>query len=789
MESESILSEIINPYRPGEPVADPAMLFGRQEAADWVERQIEGNARTLALGGLPLIGKSSFVRHAAGLQNLAAFNLLVELSPPPAVIREGVKKGEAAEPGAINTMLHGVLEQLTPQLQRLDLIREGRSVAPAQSASAMREFFSQANKRLGTKRLLLYFDDLHRLCTDDMALVASFLTALLPLLDECPRLHIIFTANQTELKQIEHPLIEAAPTFNLGPLATDASLSMVTLPVKDILRFDYGVTKRIVEINSHHPYYLTLFCHTLLNRQMQDGWVNQRDFDSALNELLDSPIEPFTQIWNDSSWVERAILAGMAAVQGAHGPMTDQEITRFLQRQHSEVDPLVVKESLNVLAGRGVLVPMGAVSYRFHVELLRHWLREHTNLARIIEEVDWPRLAAQARSRQVEQRAARPPAISPRTRARQRERSDAFTARPRRRLLWPILVAMLAALCLLSVGAVLAVPYLPLPFWGEPTEAPAVAATAEPGQATESTPQPATTATPAGPTPTPSPTPPVVVGRSLPSITYMGREVDQSWRIYVMNADGSNATALSPEGVEDTAPVWSPDGQWIAFVSQRDGNREIYVMDSAGQNPVNLTQHPSDDWTPAWSPDGNRLAFSSIRTGGWEIYLMDTACLDQPESCPNSLTQITANGTGNIIPAWSPDGGRIAYSGKVAGNWDIYTMAPDGSNPQPITTNPANDLAPIWSPDGTRLAFESNRDGNVEIYVIQADGSGQPRNITDLAWANDHGPTWSPDGQRLVFYSNREGNWDIFSTTLDGQTVVNLTNTPERDEQTPAWRP
>jgi tol-pal system beta propeller repeat protein TolB len=276
----------------------------------------------------------------------------------------------------------------------------------------------------------------------------------------------------------------------------------------------------------------------------------------------------------------------------------------------------------------------------------------------------------------------------------------------------------------------------------------------------------------------------------------MGRDTDQSWRIYVMNADGSGAAALSPEGLGDTAPIWSPDGQKIAFVSQRDGNREVYIMDAncaslpagCGQNAVNVTRHPADDWTPAWSPDGKRLAFSSIREGNWEIFVLDTTCFASPESCPDSAVQLTTNGSGNLGPVWSLDGSRIAYSSKAPGNWDIYTMTPGGADVRQLTTDPGNDLSPAWSPDGTRLAFESNRDGNVEIYVVGADG-GAAQNISNFPLANDHGPTWSPDGQLLVFYSNREGNWDIFSTTLDGQTVVNLTQTPTRDEQTPSWRP
>jgi len=288
-----------------------------------------------------------------------------------------------------------------------------------------------------------------------------------------------------------------------------------------------------------------------------------------------------------------------------------------------------------------------------------------------------------------------------------------------------------------------------------------------------------------------------VVARTLPSITYMGRDIDQSWRIYVMDADGSNVTVLSPEGLDDTAPTWSPDGQKIAFVSQRDGNREIYIMDTACTNPdgcsqdaVNVTRHAADDWTPAWSPDGSQLAFSSLRDGSWEIYVLNTACLDAPETCKDSLRQITSDGNLNISPVWSPDASRFAYNSKASGNWDIYTMSTDGTNIRQITTAPGNDLSPAWSPDGSQIAYEANQEGNVEIYVIDANGTTVPQNITNYSTANDHGPTWLPDGQMLVFYSNRENiQWDIFSTTLDGQIVNNLTQTPNRDEQTPAWRP
>lgn len=774
-----ILTEITNPYRPGEPVADPAMLFGRQEAADWIDLQVNSNHQSLVLSAAPLIGKTSFLRHAGALQNIYAVHLhlsLSSLAEPP---------DKQTDTQTLTTVLHAAIDQLKPQLERLNLLDPRASRTALQTASALRELFTQANQKLPPEQqLILYIDDLHALITDDMALVAGFLTGLMPLLDECPRLYLVFAVNQNKLRQIHHPLLDGAPTFNLGPLPLDASINMITLPVKEMLHFDYGVTKRIAEVNSHHPYYLTLFCHTLLNRQVHDGWVNQRDFDATLSEILYSPIEPFTQIWEESDWAERAVLAGMAAIQGAHGPITGQEVLRFLQRQSKAVMPEVVTGALNTLTERGVLVPMGAVSYRFHVDLLRFWLREHTTPAQVVSQVNWSRSAAQIRAMQEQAlAAARLPG--------RRSAVPAGATRPRRRWLWPVIIIAVLACIFLTAGSAFAARFLGLPiaFLTPPTPTATPTATPRTGQdvapLSEST---QTAPESAQPTPTATPTPPLVVARPLPSITYMGREVDQNWRIFVMNADGSDPQPVTLEDGDDAAPVWSPNGQKIAFVSRRDGNREIYVVDSDGQNLANVTRHPADDWTPAWSPDGSRLAFSSFRAGSWEIFVMDTACLNQPETCPDNLTQITTNGNGNLSPVWSPDGARFAFNSKANGNWDIYTMNVDGADIRQVTTDPENDLAPAWSPDGTRIAFESSRDGNVEIYVVDANG-GVVQNITNFPLANDHGPTWSPDGQQIIFYSNREGNWDIFVTTLDGQRVINLTQTPARDEQTPAWRP
>jgi hypothetical protein len=307
----------------------------------------------------------------------------------------------------------------------------------AQSATALRELFAAVAPNVPSgQSLLLFFDDVHKLVTTDLALIASFLTSLMPLLDECPALRLIFTVNQNSLKHVRHPLLDGAPVYTLGALPTEASINMVTEPVKGVLRFDYGVTRRITEICSHHPYYVSLYCHTLLDRQVHDGWVNQQDFDNTLAEILDSPIEAFTQIWEHSTWAERAVLVGMSAIQGAHGPITGQEIIRSMQRTNDAVEPEVVKHALNTLADRGVLTPMGAISFRFQVEMLRFWLREHTTPAEVMAQVNWSNAATDLRPKEKETWRAGQSA------PRRKKSSTELSPAPRRRgaLLLPLLL-------------------------------------------------------------------------------------------------------------------------------------------------------------------------------------------------------------------------------------------------------------------------------------------------------------------------------------------------------------
>jgi Tol biopolymer transport system component len=156
-----------------------------------------------------------------------------------------------------------------------------------------------------------------------------------------------------------------------------------------------------------------------------------------------------------------------------------------------------------------------------------------------------------------------------------------------------------------------------------------------------------------------------------------------SFDIWKIRADGSGAVRITADSALwgaslETDPAWSPDGRKIAFVSDRDGNREIYVGNADGSSPHRLTDNPAIDQFPAWSPDSSKLAFGTNRDGNDEIYVMSA-------SDGSGQTNLTADPAADRYAAWSPDGAKIAFRSSRAHSFDIFLMNPDGSGVARLT--------------------------------------------------------------------------------------------------------
>jgi len=228
--------------------------------------------------------------------------------------------------------------------------------------------------------------------------------------------------------------------------------------------------------------------------------------------------------------------------------------------------------------------------------------------------------------------------------------------------------------------------------------------------------------------------------------------------------------------------AWSPDGDRLAFVSQREGNPELYVLESKLGNTTRVTFNQARDRLAGWSPNGEWLVFYAIDSDSEPgLWLRN----------PSGVNLIRLTQGVDTDAVWSPDGEMIAFVRTQDDNLDIYVVAkPDagtwreGVQELRLTQTPEQDISPDWSPDSRALAFVSSRDGNPEIYTMRADGARQ-RRLTNNGH-DDLEPVWSPDGQKIAFVSYAFGAGEIFVTDADGSDQQRLTNN-NAEENSPDW--
>jgi serine/threonine protein kinase/Tol biopolymer transport system component len=273
----------------------------------------------------------------------------------------------------------------------------------------------------------------------------------------------------------------------------------------------------------------------------------------------------------------------------------------------------------------------------------------------------------------------------------------------------------------------------------------------------------------------------------------------QLWRVNLATGE----TRRLPTG-DAVQPSWSPHGTRIAFwgLPPNSAQRTIWTVDAEGGDPVAVTGDSYLNWNPVWSPDGRFLYFASDRSGImnlWRVAIDERSgqVLGEPQAVTTSseesaLPSLSRDGrrivfavsdrrthlertgfdpaagrvTGSAVPVLksalgirscrvSPDGRWIAFHSTLPQE-DLFVVRTDGTGLRRLTNDRPNDRHPQWSPDGSRLLFYSNRSGRYEAWTIRADGGGLEQ-LTATKGDSVIYPIWSPDGKRIAFSRSKQG--------------------------------
>ena len=321
----------------------------------------------------------------------------------------------------------------------------------------------------------------------------------------------------------------------------------------------------------------------------------------------------------------------------------------------------------------------------------------------------------------------------------------------------------------------------------------------------------------------------IIAAESEGEIAFVeGRDI-HARRVAVVDLGSGNVTPIGP-GAYDGAPVWSPDGAWLAFPSGLEpASTALYVAPADGAGSRRLTHAAPPNRDPSWSPDGTRLAYTIGSGSGRRIIVYDLASdtetawnarsgLMEPAWLSNTelvapglpkeeegssmgLYVVTADaiaplptGRASRKPyvAWGvdphPHGGGLAFESNDGGDREIFALSLTRRLIVDVSNHRAADWNPSWSPNGQWIAFESFRGGRRGVWRAIP----ERLLVVPLAYAPDSdnwAPTWSPCGRWVAFVSSRSGEPRLYVTDLDGGEAHPVTTGPGRWENAPAWRP
>lgn len=252
---------------------------------------------------------------------------------------------------------------------------------------------------------------------------------------------------------------------------------------------------------------------------------------------------------------------------------------------------------------------------------------------------------------------------------------------------------------------------------------------------------------------------------------------EPSYSLMLADIDGARSRRLRRFSQPVMSPVWSPNGQELAYVSFETGRPAIFRENLRSGRRQQLTNFKGLNSSPAWSPDGSKLAMVLSKDGNPEIYVLDLAS--------GKFTRMTRHFAIDTEPNWMPDGKSLIFTSDRGGKPQIYQLTLATGQVDRLTFDGDYNARPRVSPDGKTLVMVHRNRGVFTIATMDI-SSGVVRALTETTL--DESPSVAPNGAMLMYSTKRGDKGILAAVSLDAGVKYNLPS-QQGNVREPAWSP